>query len=140
MGSDLLKFIAEAGADTVGEFLREVTFPGEGIGCYGNFDVGPDDAVEWSDLRRRKFWCDGYPAPLHREDEEMCEDWAEMGKGYTFSFDGTLRVDVCWFWDGDGTLSFRVFDRHKTADGPIRWIENTDCKKDYGWGEVGVRL
>lgn len=34
-------------------------------------------------------------------------------------------VKCRWYWDGDGTIEFLF------PDGTV--LENTDCKKDYGW-------
>lgn len=34
-------------------------------------------------------------------------------------------IECRWYWDGDGTLAFKL------PDG--RWLANTDCKKDHEW-------
>ena len=38
---------------------------------------------------------------------------------------GQVTIECRYFWDGDGTLAFRL------PDG--RWLVNTDCKKDHDW-------
>lgn len=108
--------------DHLGEVLRSLFFHGDGFGCYQNFDA-PAGAREWYLDEPLAFW-----HTLEHEDQEWVSFAAEHGQGYTWDIGG-LTVDACWYWDGDGTLSFRV----RYGDRVIRWITNGDCKKDYNW-------
>lgn len=112
----------------VGEILRDLTFVGEGYGCYTNFDVR-EDAVEWSTERRRDYWqALGYDEDPDEEWGMIASEAAANGRGFTYELDG-YRIDVCWEWDGDGTLTFVVW-----RDGEIlRCLYNGDCKKSNRW-------
>src|SRR3989338_753088 len=116
-------FLKKLGPNGLGEALRDITFVGEGFGCYENFTVRKD-AREWT---RKEV------ASLAKERLERIDDddfIARAGKGYTFQ-EGTATVDVFWYWDGDGTLYFRVRDGNET----IGEVVNDDCKKGHGWIE-----
>ena len=110
----------------VGEILRELTFVGMGYGCYSTFDVR-DGAREWTREQRYDYWI----ALGYEDDEEwgkVATEAADNGQGYTYELDG-YRIDVCWEWDGDGTLTFVV-----RRDGEIlRCLYNGDCKKANRW-------
>jgi hypothetical protein len=123
-------FLAGLSPDVAGELLRELTFVGEGYGCYSTFEVR-DGAVQWGEESRRKFWLQ-LEDPNDDEASERALELAGWGEGYTYTL-GPVVVNVCWYWDGDGCLAFQV-------RGPDfeRVVENTDCKKSYGWNEIGV--
>lgn len=127
------EMVVRASDDVLGELLRDVIFTGEGYGCYSTFDVR-DDAREWSEAERREFWAAIYNRDIAYEADELpqlIEEATAMGKGYTWPL-GDLAVECCWYWDGDGTLCFRVLD----GEDVLRFISNDDCKKDYGWGPL----
>lgn len=114
-------------ADAFGELLRELTFPGEGYGCYSTREVR-GHAVEWPRQRRVEFWRTiGYCDPDY---PEGLAEQADSGEGYTWKLDD-LTVHVCWFWDGDGVLAFDA-----RAGDLRRVVINGDCKKYYRWEEV----
>lgn len=115
------RLLREVDSNVVGELLRDLTFLGEGYGCYSNFSVR-SGARKWYPRQRRDWW------QALGVDEECLDEVAFLGEGYTFDLDGYL-IDVCWFWDGDGTLTFCV---SREAD-VLRTLYNGDCKKDYGW-------
>lgn len=101
----------------LGEFLRAITFVGEGYGCYENFNVRKD-AHKWSDDELKTF------VKNHFLSTNGAQPY-----GYTYRKDGLL-IDVFWYWDGDGDLIFRI----RTKDNKVvRMIRNTDGKKDYTW-------
>jgi hypothetical protein len=118
--------------NAVGELLRDVTFTGDGYGCYSTFEVR-SDAREWHELERTDYW----RARHAGEDdyiEELASEEAALGSGYTYTF-ANHRIDVCWYWDGDGHLEFLVYD----PDGdPMRRLYNTDCKNAYHWDSEEV--
>lgn len=121
--------VVHAEPNTVGERLREETFAGEGYGCYSTFELR-DDARIWTADEQRRFWLD--VDRIAREDPEELELMVEAGQGCTFSLEG-LTVEAGWWWEGDGTLCFRITDQ----DGQVlRRIINTDCKKSYDWQEL----
>ena len=104
----------------LGEFLREITFVGEGYGCYEIFDVRKD-AREWSEKERLAFI------------KEICpeDEWVfPQSRGYTYEEGEIFFIDVFWYWEGDGDLTFRIRNKDNKI---IRIINNPDCKKDYGW-------
>lgn len=130
----LQELVARTSPDVLGELLRDLTFVGEGFGCYSTFDVR-DDAREWSEEDRRTFWRWCNRADRHFEPgelDEIIEDATKMGSGYSWML-GELVIDCCWYWDGDGTLCFRVLNE---AEGVVRLVVNDDCKKDYRWRET----
>lgn len=109
---------------TLGELLRELTFIGDGYGCYSTFDVRPD-ARELPHHVARWFFDEGDDEAEwdHLEDEDY--------SGYVFEQDG-LTIEVFWYWDGDGTLAYRI----SNAEGALRIIENNDCKKSSRWSDT----
>lgn len=112
----------------LGEFLRSVAFVGPGYGYYGGydadageFDIRPD-ARKWSVEERAQFLKD---VVLGEADPWLTETSA----GYTFQQDNLL-IDVFWYCDGDGDLTFRI----RTQEGEVlRVINNDDCKKEHRW-------
>lgn len=124
---DLLKRID---ANALGEFLRAATFVGEGIGCYNSFDLVPE-ALEFQFKTRRAFWYstrrnDG---PPYGERLDFAREAAELGRGCTYEIDG-YRIDMCYYWDGDGILAFKVYNPDNAC---IANIINGDCKKPSCW-------
>lgn len=117
------------GNNGVGEVLRAITFVGNGYGCYENFYVR-SDATPWSDEHMEAFIRKVFPN--HIDDLDCLEGAA---RGYTFQ-EGSLRIDVFWYWDGDGTLYFRVEDDGAT----VQELINTDCKHDDKWAELEDKL
>lgn len=116
-------------ANAVGELLREQTFVGEGLGCYYNSDVR-SDAVEWSAEQREDYWTQ---IDWIERDDDPWNDYdmvVSSSHGYSFSFEG-LTVEACWYWDGDGVLTFRVWEGERL----LRSLQNTDCKKTYRWND-----
>lgn len=121
MLSDLISDLENPNA--LGEALRALTFPGEGFGCYSNFETRVD-TDEWATESRRAFYADY----VHNEDAGDLEDAVQAGRSFSSSSDG-YRIECCWFWDGDGILCYAVYA------GPVlvRALENWDCKKNYVW-------
>jgi len=119
--SNLAKFLKKLSSDVLGEALREITFVGEGIGCYENFDVRPD-ATQWTPEKIRSF--------VEQEFNHLdgVDFVVKVAEGYTFN-EGDLIIDVFWYWDGDGILEFCV----KKGQEVLRAVINTDCKTDYCW-------
>lgn len=128
---DLEGILRDGSECLVGELLREATFVGEGYGCYSDFTVRAG-AVQWNRQRRVDYWrSTGYDETGDSDITpwDQAAECADMGEGYTYTLDG-LRIDVCWFWDGDGVLEFTVYNSHARA---IRKVVNGDCKKDHYW-------
>lgn len=122
--SDLRQFIERMPAIQLGETLRAITFVGKGVGCCDNFEVR-EDAELWSKEERLAFIRRHYKNPEHRE------FLTGIGEGYTYP-QGSLEVDVFWYWDGVGTLLFLVRD----GDRIIRAVDNTDCKNESAWEDL----
>lgn len=131
-----MELIRNGDVAAVGELLRSVTFVGEGLGCYSNFDVR-DDAVEWPEERRRTFYdvahnSAGFVDPDEPEWDEARQAELELevkgGQSYSFKIDG-FDIDVTWYWDGDGVLAYAIWE------GPelVRTLLNSDCKKSNYW-------
>lgn len=107
--------INEMHADIIGEYLRDLFFDQSSgqIGCYSTFAVND--------------WVERISDDV-RYDEYMEEDeiW------YRFRTDAAgCLVTMEYHWDGDGTLRFLFGDYI---------LENTDCKKSYGWELEPIRL
>jgi hypothetical protein len=133
MHTDFHDLFVSGNPNLVGELLRGAAFVEE-FGCYSCFEVR-DDAVKWSDDALRDFWREiiskkGNAAGFSPEElEEEALEYAELGAGYTFTFD-RYTIEMAWYWDGDGSLLFHIYD---LDDQPIRSLSNGDCKKDYVW-------
>lgn len=125
----LSTLLNKLGDNGVGEVLRAITFVGSGYGCYENFEVRPD-ATPWSAEHLEAFI--GKVFPNHLDDLDSLKG---VAKGHTFQ-EGSIRVDVFWYWDGDGTLYFRVEEDGAT----VRELINTDCKHDDEWVELEDKL
>jgi hypothetical protein len=118
--SELMTFLKKLPPCGLGEALRAITFVGDGFGCYSDFNVRTD-ATPWSREQIKSFVGDN-------DDSDFIVKAAE---GYTFQ-EGGVTIDAFWYWDGDGTLQFRVKEGGKV----IREVTNTDCKQDCGWEEI----
>ena len=116
--------VIDSDPNVLGEHLREETFVGEGYGCYSTFDVRPDA----EDL--------GHEAAMKFFDVDPSADWPldVQFEGRRFRYQG-LIIDCFWYWDGDGTLAFRI--THPLL-GLLRVIENNDCKKAYYWDDADL--
>lgn len=112
----------------LGETLRALTFPGEGYGCYRNFDVR-EGATGWAEDAQRAFW-----TWLDHCDPGYVDECVQLGEGYDYLLGGLL-VNVAWYWDGDGTLAFGAW-----SGGARRVVINTDCKKSRHWQELDPAL
>lgn len=110
--------------------LREVTFPGDGYGCYSTFEVR-EAARKWAH-RERVNWWRGFGYGDDEESGTTAKEAADMGAGYSYEIGG-YQINVCWFWDGDGILTFEVCD---STGYVLRRLENNDCKKSYRWEDV----
>lgn len=140
--SELASFVAKMNPDALGETLRGMTFVGEGFGCYENFEVR-QDAIPWSEEERRSFIRENLvmldPNEKNIEfisevvDEREITFMAAAGEAYTFT-EGGLTVDVFWYWDGDGTLAFRV----RNGEEVVGFVVSDDCKKDHKWENVPI--
>jgi hypothetical protein len=113
--------------DILGEALRSLTFTGKGFGCYSTFDLREDAAPlggEWA--KQIMQYEDGWWGTTRSEDFS----------GYSFRHEG-IMVECYWMWDGDGHLMYRLSDKGHRF---LRAVENTDCKKDYGWKDVQLAV
>lgn len=119
---DIDTIIARCDPNALGEMLRDITFVGEGYGCYSDFDLLPE-AVKLSKADREIFW----RASKYEDPEEV----AGMGEGCIYSI-GDYRIEMVYYWDGDGVLAFRVYKGLQI----LAHIENDDCKKNYRWEHV----
>lgn len=135
-----LQLFSNIEPNALGEFLRALTFPGEGFGCYENFEVRPE-AEKWEQTKQEDFWFRYFNEfTPEGEARSIAIEISEMGEGYTYRLldDFNIFIDVCWYWDGDGCLDFMVYEIDSEIDQKIiiRHIENTDCKKNYRWEDV----
>lgn len=121
--------VIDSDPNVLGEHLREVTFVGEGYGCYETFDVRPD-AEDLGHEEAMKF-ITGDTDPYGDGDWPLD---VERYEGRRFRYQG-LTVECFWYWDGDGVLAFRI--THPQL-GVLRVIENDDCKKSYCWDDVDL--
>ncbi len=116
-----------ADANAAGEYLRGLTFTGEGYGCYETFDVREDGThVNWAERRRiATLLCPD------AEDDDL-DDEAQRSFSVRFQLAEGTSVTAWWLWDGDGHLAFVI----GPADSPDRVLSNTDCKKPYMWEDI----
>jgi hypothetical protein len=107
----------ERDVDALGEALRNEFFnqdKGE-FGCYSTFELR--DGV----FQETKF--------IEGIDEEE-DSWYEIAWTSAKKYVSDTLVEMRYYWDGDGYLSFHFLDG--TA------IANSDCKKSHGWYLQGV--
>lgn len=120
----------------IGEFLRDRYFDQDisddakyyRYGCYSTFEIRDlseqniavvqMSGTEAQDLMR-----------MHKEDRYYLKAY-----GYRFYENVLVRVDMGWYWDGDGVLRFEIVH----CDSVVRILENPDCKKDYRWKELSL--
>jgi hypothetical protein len=135
-----LELDADQNPDAIGEALRSRFFDEKiertrdgreyrQIGCYQTFDwrseVAPLPDLPLSDHNH----------PQGDEPQDLCwgctaDDavWIRgemLVEGELGSPQAVRPIECRYFWDGDGTLAFKL------PDG--RWLINDDCKKDHGW-------
>lgn len=119
----------EEDPNLLGEALRLWSFKGSNgeRGCYETFEVN-DCLIE---LKEGKYY--------NRAKEILCPEFDSM-KVYSFEHpeikDNYFHIKpytiiVGWYWDGDGTLYFRIINEEKDVE-----ILNSDCKKDYYWEQI----
>jgi hypothetical protein len=124
------ELVTDSHPNGLGELVRSLVFTGDGYGCYTTFDFHPQARV-WDEGECERFWLE-----LGWCDDEEARFYANCGSGCTLSLEG-LRIDACYYWDGDGVLCFRLFGE----DGRLlREIVNSDCKKSYEWRELRPAL
>jgi len=82
-------------------------------GCYSTFDLNSDFI---------KINPEKYPKLFNRI--KPSSDWDIHVQAYEND-----RIVVMWWWDGDGDLTIWIKEE-PTA------LQNTDCKKGYGWEEI----
>lgn len=126
----------------VGELLREICFvkqQPEDYGCYSTFDLTVDFQLAPDDVRKEVydiFWpkrmtladFDGtFDLPDGETPESVLARQQEELDSYDIWVDNH-GITTAWFWDGDGTLLFRV----KNTFGELTVI-NTDCKSPNKW-------
>lgn len=102
---------AENRPNQAGEILRDLFFDqvdGE-CGCYSTFNLR-DGVKELSDtaVHISDDYCDE-GLVWHRAELEV----------------SGIRIEMAYFWDGDGTLKFTFPDGSS--------LEHWDCKNDYKW-------
>ncbi len=126
---NLSGLVIHGDANAIGELLRERAFPGEGFGCYRNFEVA-EDAIQWSPAERQEFFEQvGEISPDDEDDEFNEREFIiKASSGYSFAL-GNLQIEMAWYWDGDGVLFYRIWRDGKL----LRTIVNSDCKKSYRW-------
>jgi hypothetical protein len=111
--------------DMVGEMLRSWAFT-EACGCYSCFDLieGFDQRPMTPAIAERLMGRPVNPQSADDDDQDI------LKRGFYAVHDN--GIEVAWYWDGDGTLWFRV-------PGEIE-VVNSDCKKDYEWKLVPKEL
>jgi hypothetical protein len=117
---DDLRGLAADDPSGLGELLRDITFVGEGTGCYSNFDVEPG----WEPIAGK------LPNELLFElMGDAALEPAEAARAMAYSH-AALGLTVAWYWDGDGTLIFHAPGRFA--------LVNHDCKCSE-WDSVDLQ-
>lgn len=134
-------FTADGDPNVIGELLRLLTFPehdgGELVGCYTTFAVRPD-ATPLDPAARARLVALSLRGPaeidqladleITSDDAAQVEEDNANAEGYVFA-EGDLRIELAWFWDGDGWLVYRVF----SPAGFVCGVVNDDAKKPHNW-------
>jgi hypothetical protein len=134
---NLEDFIKRIDANSLGEFLRAATFREHGTGPNGNWNYGcytcfefHKEAEPMDEREREEYWYSfENEGPPYNEAIERAKEATELGSGCIFELDG-YKIECCYYWDGDGTLSFKIYN---DPDTPLASIINTDCKKPHEW-------
>jgi hypothetical protein len=118
----LLRF-AKQDECVLGEALLEYAFPGDGRGCYSNFELRDSFVPFPEGVDKYKNYLLG---SIYEVDEDYPEEFhcpEELKRIHSF-IDSETNLKVAWFWDGDGHLIFESDDF---------CIENPDIKKSSRW-------
>lgn len=125
-----LEIDVDVNPSAIGEALRSSFFDEKMVksrngnyretGCYSAFDWKAD--VEVLPELPLHTGHNHPPAEVGKPDD-YCG--ACMDLGMTWKRGQKDGIECRWYWDGDGTLAFKL------PDG--RWLVNTDCKKDHEW-------
>lgn len=109
----------------LGELLRHLCFiPKNETGCYSTFLLEDGFKKISTSSEEGKKICEilfNSKGKAIYEEEYSLDDEINEFKPRIFKKDD---VTVAWYWDGDGTLYFKVDDKE---------IINFDCKKNYEW-------
>lgn len=129
--SKLLKDMGEA--NYLGEAIRSHVFPGEGYGCYENFEV-----ADWlHSTKERKIPLDIATLLLGsfaKDEDELASVCSYRGVWYyRGKLNKPLILDVYYYWDGDGVLLFKITHPPGVNKEEPIILYNSDCKKDYEW-------
>lgn len=100
---------------TLGEALRDTVFT-EHTGCYSCFDV-TDDFIKQSSKDIPLLVAVLLAGCFAKDELERM----------TYYYSPAKDLHVYWYWDGDGTLVFKLPDD--------RIIYNSDCKHDDEWSD-----
>lgn len=121
--------VAKDHPDALGEILRAWAFPGDGTGCYSNFDVRKDFVEVQAGPREFELL---FGRPLDEDEGENSWGWddrAEMKRILWYKHPS--GIEMGYHWDGDGCLGFFVpelIDEYYNG-----MVVNHDCKKDHDW-------
>ena len=128
-------------ANTLGEFMRDFMFPPKNdhdVGCYSTFDVR-DGCVRMLKPAAKEALKKFIPEP--EDDEDWWVDTEEPNGYYFYHEECDITILMVYFWDGDGTLCFGLYQGKPGANSiPFRKVINNDCKKDYVWEDVDLRV
>jgi len=124
--STFLRLVQELDDNCLGELLRAITFPGEGLGCCtGNYTARTNaEAPDPGDI------C--LLASMEAGEEREIGQSTENDPDGCCSFEHLSHTIVAgWFWDdqGDTTLLFLL----KKDGRVIRSLMNGDCERTGGW-------
>jgi len=121
--------------NVLGEIMRAWAFPGEGTGCYSNFDVRCDfEEVAATPREFAMLWGREY-----NSDDENPNEWGYYDVEEIEAirwFKHPSGIEMGWHWDGDGMLAFYIPEQEDKFYSGV--LINSDCKKDYAW-EFQVR-
>lgn len=133
----LLRQYAEAmieSPDAVGEVLRKWAFVGEGVGASSNFDVHPD--FEEVEEKTAIHFLRLFGRPFDSRNGGF-DSWGDSDSYIIENmrwFRHPTGIEMGWYWDGDGLLSFYVPELEDEFYSGC--ISNSDCKKMHGWDFV----
>ncbi len=120
---ELARFFSKLSPNSLGEALRDITFGRNFCVIINNIRL---DAIPWSQKQIKVFYKE-YFSSANNEDMVHAINRNTVF-GYTF-IEGSMTIDVFWYYISDGTLCFRV----KEGEEIIALIVTADCEETDQW-------
>jgi hypothetical protein len=122
---EVIDIFKDQNANRVGEALRYLSFLSHNgqLGCYESFDV----ASYFKKVSRGIYYKRAKEIILPNDTDKISCFVYHQDARKLLCIEETIVV-LAWYWDGDGTLYFRVKNNKQDIE-----LFNTDCKDTTYW-------